>query len=120
MTKEDIIAMNPGGKLDYWVDIYIFKQRTPNTKRYSTDWGAMGEVVEKMVELGYHYNLNLLHNIKHPEPVRHACFSKISINYTGDPLYAIQNDFIHYHARCKTAPEATIKASLLAIMELEG
>jgi len=25
MTKQDILAMNPGGKLDYWVDIYIFK-----------------------------------------------------------------------------------------------
>lgn len=140
LSKEEILGMEAGPELDRLVaeEVMGWKIHCRNTafyvdadkqfslieqKRADSDWSPSRlisqswEVVEKMVSLGYHYCFNILHNNRYPEPVRHACFSKLSSNFLGDPLWAVQNDYDHYHARTKSVTESICKAALLSKLE---
>jgi hypothetical protein len=129
MTKFDILNMKAGRDLDSLVWLNIFGQPCDKNKityndgipikHYSIDIAAAFDVVEHMVSLGYHYTLNYIHDNRYPEPVRHACFSKLKSNYLGNPLYAVQNDFDHYHAHSESVSESICKAALLAFYQIQ-
>ena len=113
MTRDEILAMEPGRELDTKIEIEVFGLKPSKTtpgwvvegvrarppRPFSTDIAAAWEVVEKMSEQWPQYQL-----------------AKIEDGWSvmwGFDGYGWQE------ATGKTAPEAICKAALLAVMDIE-
>lgn len=111
LTREEILAMEPGDKLDEWVALKIMGFEKSNLrdgwvrvgalatypKRYSKDISAAWEVLNKMIEKGAEVNVGFYE--------QWDC----SIDYPID---------CNWRETAKTAPEAICKAALLAVLEV--
>jgi len=127
MDKDEILAMKPGRELDTLVAEKIFRLEymecigcyidsngnEQKIQRHSTDIAAAWEVVKKMYELGFRYNVNILDDWRFEKPTQHCCFAKLKPDCT-DGSYI--KDYDHFRAYGNTAPEAICKAALLAMM----
>ncbi len=100
MTREEILAMEPGRELDKLVFIFVMGGRIPEPPlrarimNFSSDISASWEVVENMQKT------NLV---------------RLSVN-EGDYICKIGGDLLCYTSFGKTMPEAICKAALLAIL----
>jgi hypothetical protein len=110
MTREEILGMEAGPKLDGMIGEFITGVMVDcyTTLPYSTDIKAAWEVVEKIFKEKWETNL---YN------------STDSVNYTWD-CRLFKEDLYRVIAHGKTAPEAICKAALLAALkekaEVEG
>jgi hypothetical protein len=108
MTRDDILAMEPGREMDELVEFKVMGTRKPakgfviNPKHYSTSISAAWEVVEKFplvdVSRCEFFEGNVTHEIK--------------------MWVKLDEDAIPYELSAKTAPEAICKAALLAVLDL--
>jgi len=126
MSKNEILAMEPGNKLDALIaeKIIGFKIYQGHGKKYidglsisaipeySKSIAAAWEVVEKMYELGFKYCINILDDWRFEKPTQHCCFAES--DYT-DGLYI--KDSNCFHAYGDTTAEVVCKAALLAVGE---
>ncbi|WP_339246845.1 hypothetical protein NST58_06545 [Paenibacillus sp. FSL R10-2796] len=122
LTREEILAMEPGRKLDALIEEHIFNvdlsgfqwARVGNSmfkntdgsvtwidiSRYSEDISAAWIVVEKMRNLGFNLNLYVHqsgYSIVYPSTASGLAFEEVM---------------------CKTTPDAICKVALLAVLNL--
>ncbi|MFD1776671.1 BC1872 family protein [Paenibacillus rhizophilus] len=95
LTREEILAMEPGRELDELICNQIFELEMVAHVHYSTDISAAWEVLEKMKQRWHDFNIG-----------RHNGKWSVGWNYT---------DFVE---NINSAPEAIGKASLLAGLNL--
>ena len=100
MTRDEVLALKPGSKLDLLVCEKVMKWITPWEPFFpSTDISAAWEVVEKMSEQWPQYQLTKI-----------------------EDGWSVMWGFDGYgwpEATGKTAPEAICKAALMAVMDIE-
>jgi len=96
----------------YWLPMCELATMVPE---YSNDITVAWEVIERMVTLGWSYNVNFIKDHRYPEGVNHCCFSRPMAHISAeDALYIDQSERMFFHGHCETAPEAICKAALLA------
>ncbi|MFD1776978.1 BC1872 family protein [Paenibacillus rhizophilus] len=102
LTREEILAMEPGRELDELICNQIFELEMVAHVHYSTDISAAWEVVGK---LDYEVTVK-----KYEAMSGYRYWARVN---GADP-----NRFDEKIANCKTAPEAICKAALLAVLNL--
>jgi len=128
LTKDEILAMEPGRELDALVAEKIFGLKykecigcyidsngdEQKIQRHSTEIAAAWEVVEKMYIEGFRYTINILDDWRFEKPTQHCCFAKLKPDCTDG---SCTKSYDHFHAYGDTVPGVVCKAALLAVGE---